>query len=340
VAAAERREALERLVVDVSRLPAQQRSALLMRELEGLSYAELGEALGVTVAAIKSLLVRARMGLVEAAEARDVACSQIRRDLALSQGRTVRASGRTRRHLRDCRGCREYRGRMRHLKRSFAAFVPAGAGPLGLLAKLGIGPGSGAAAGGGGAAAGGSVVAGGGLLGSGAAAATTCKVAAVVCSVVVTAGGAVEVERKLGDGGRATQSVHLPAPETGAAVSPQMFERPSPAGYRRPAARARPAPPRDISWQRGGLAAAGEPGSETAAPAPALADTALEVSPAGGVAAPEETLAREEPAPSESSGEEAPAAEELPPAATPLPSELPPATSDHLVGGARAAEVP
>jgi RNA polymerase sigma factor (sigma-70 family) len=340
VAAVERREDLERLVADVSRLPAQQRSALLMRELEGLSYAELGEALGVTVAAIKSLLVRARMGVVEAAEARDVACAQIRRELALAHGRAVRTSGRTRRHLRDCSGCREYRGRMRRLKRSFAAFVPAGAGPLGLLTKLGIGPGSGAAAGGGGAAAGGSVVAGGGLLGGGAAAATTCKVAAVVCSVVVTAGGAVEVERKLSDDGPPSQSVHMAAPESGAAASPQMFEPPRPADYRRPAAKARPAPPRGGSSQRGGLAAAGEPGSEAAAPAPALADTAVEVSPAGGVAAPEDTSARAEPAPSDPTDEEAPAAEELPRDAAPLPGELPPATSDHLVGGARVAEVP
>src|SRR5215212_8484455 len=74
LAEAERREDLRRLVEDVRRLPEQQRSALLMRELEGLSYAELGGALGVTVPAVKSLLVRARIGLAEALEARDAAC--------------------------------------------------------------------------------------------------------------------------------------------------------------------------------------------------------------------------------------------------------------------------
>jgi len=67
----ERREALRRLVADLQRLPEQQRSVLLMRELEGLSYAELADTHSVTVPAVKSLLVRARMGLVEAAEARD-----------------------------------------------------------------------------------------------------------------------------------------------------------------------------------------------------------------------------------------------------------------------------
>ena len=61
-----RREDLRRLVQDVQRLPEQQRSALLMRELDGLTYAELADALDTSVPAIKSLLVRARVGLVEA----------------------------------------------------------------------------------------------------------------------------------------------------------------------------------------------------------------------------------------------------------------------------------
>ena len=76
---AERREDLRQLVADVRRLPEQQRSALLMREMDGLSYAELGDALGISLQAVKSLLVRARIGLVEAVEARDTACSEIRR---------------------------------------------------------------------------------------------------------------------------------------------------------------------------------------------------------------------------------------------------------------------
>src|SRR5919112_1516107 len=45
LAEAERRDDLRRLVADVQRLPEQQRSALLMRELEGLSYADLAVAL-------------------------------------------------------------------------------------------------------------------------------------------------------------------------------------------------------------------------------------------------------------------------------------------------------
>src|SRR5690606_33336684 len=64
--AAERREDLRHLVQDIRGLPEQQRSALLMREMDGLSYAELSDALCLSLPAVKSLLVRARIGLVEA----------------------------------------------------------------------------------------------------------------------------------------------------------------------------------------------------------------------------------------------------------------------------------
>jgi RNA polymerase sigma factor (sigma-70 family) len=45
------------------RLPFNQRSALTMRELEGLSYPEIAETLGVTVPAVEALLARARRTL-------------------------------------------------------------------------------------------------------------------------------------------------------------------------------------------------------------------------------------------------------------------------------------
>ena len=96
-------------MVDVSSLPEQQRSALLMREIDGMTYADLAVALDVTVPAVKSLLVRARVGLVEAAEARDADCTEIRADLLRAYDRGVKASGRARKHMRSCDGCREYR---------------------------------------------------------------------------------------------------------------------------------------------------------------------------------------------------------------------------------------
>jgi RNA polymerase sigma factor (sigma-70 family) len=181
---AQRREDLKRLVTDVGRLPEQQRSALLMREIDGLSYADLAGALDVTVPAVKSLLVRARVGLVEAQESRDADCGEIQRDLMASYDRGVKASGRARRHMRECAGCRDYRDNLRGMRRRFAALAPAGAGPLALIAQL-LGGGGAAAAGGSGGAA---------LLG-GATTATACKVAAVVCATALTAGGAVEVRK-------------------------------------------------------------------------------------------------------------------------------------------------
>jgi RNA polymerase sigma factor (sigma-70 family) len=186
---AQQREDLRRLVGDVGRLPDQQRSALLMREIDGMSYADLAAALDVSVPAVKSLLVRARVSLVEAQESRDADCTEIRRDLLASYDRGVKASGRARRHMRECSGCREYRHALRGVRRSFAALTPAGAGPAALLAKiLGLG-----GAGGGAAAASGT--GGGAVVLGGAATATACKVAAVVCATALTAGGAVEVHK-------------------------------------------------------------------------------------------------------------------------------------------------
>jgi RNA polymerase sigma factor (sigma-70 family) len=188
---AERREDLRRLVSDVRRLPEQQRSALLMREMEGLTYKELSEALAVSVPAVKSLLVRARIGLVEAIEARDTACDEIRLDIAAAIDRGVRASGRARRHMRECSACREYRSALRGELRQLNGL---GGGSHGILATgaklLGLGgAGSGAAAGGGGAAAGG----GGVALVGGSAVAT--KVAVIACCAAVVGGSAVEVHK-------------------------------------------------------------------------------------------------------------------------------------------------
>ena len=205
----EQRERLRRLVDDVQRLPEQQRSALLMRELEGLAYTELADALGVTVPAVKSLLVRARCGLVEAGEARDTACLDIRSDLDDSLGRGVRASARSRRHLRDCEPCRAYRAQTREARRGLRALVPTG-GPLGALAKLlGLGgAGSAAGAGAGGSAA---VVTTG-------AAATATKVVAVVCCAAVFGGGAAELGHTPPPPASAAATAAAPADAAGRAV--------------------------------------------------------------------------------------------------------------------------
>src|SRR5688500_9780909 len=200
---AERREDLRRLIEDVRRLPEQQRSALLMREMDGLSYAELSEALGVSLQAVKSLLVRARIGLVEAIEARDTACADIRLDLTDSFDRGVRASGLARRHLRDCEGCTEYRTQLRTVRQGLGALLPGGAGPLAAVLKLvGLG-GAGSA---GAAGAGGGAAAGGGVLAA-ATSGSAAQVAAVVCcAAALTAGGAVGVGDGILDSSKSKQA--------------------------------------------------------------------------------------------------------------------------------------
>jgi RNA polymerase sigma factor (sigma-70 family) len=67
--ALERTLGLRRLVVAVQALPERQRSAILLRELEGRSYEEIATALGVTDGAVRQLLNRARNSLRSAAAA-------------------------------------------------------------------------------------------------------------------------------------------------------------------------------------------------------------------------------------------------------------------------------
>ena len=57
-----------------SELPETQRTALLLREIDALSYDQIAEAMDTTVPSVKSLLVRARVSLAEAAEARLLTC--------------------------------------------------------------------------------------------------------------------------------------------------------------------------------------------------------------------------------------------------------------------------
>jgi RNA polymerase sigma factor (sigma-70 family) len=136
-AVAERRADVQRLFDDLRGLPEVQRSALLMRELQGLSHAELAHVLDASVPAVKSLLVRARGGLVDAAEARGTACATIRDDLAATHDRRVKTSARAARHLLECPPCRSYRAELRRTTRRVAALAPAPAlFPLAALGRL------------------------------------------------------------------------------------------------------------------------------------------------------------------------------------------------------------
>lgn len=58
-------ELLAALQAALNELPWPQRSAWLLREVEGLSYEEIGEALGLPVSSVRGLLARGRKTLAE-----------------------------------------------------------------------------------------------------------------------------------------------------------------------------------------------------------------------------------------------------------------------------------
>ena len=171
------REEFRQLLSDVKKLPETQRAALLLREMDAISYEEIAQAMETTVPSVKSLLVRARISLAEASQARLLTCGEVRLELAEAAEGLCKASGPARRHVRECAECGEFRTQIRSDSKVLAALSPIG--PLlalkGLLAsKLGLGGGAGtgatSAAGTAGAGAGGagSIGAGAGALGAGA----------------------------------------------------------------------------------------------------------------------------------------------------------------------------
>ena len=62
---AEQRERLRAVTRAITGLPPEQRAALVLREFEGLSYEDVGEVLGVSVAAVKGRIHRARRGVLD-----------------------------------------------------------------------------------------------------------------------------------------------------------------------------------------------------------------------------------------------------------------------------------
>src|SRR5688500_18246229 len=105
-----------------------------------------------TVPSVKSLLVRARVSLAEAAEARLLTCEEVRLELGQVAEGISKSSPPVRRHLRGCERCRTFRVELRKTSKALAAIYPIG--PLVILKKLGIAKlGFGGAAGAGGAAA-------------------------------------------------------------------------------------------------------------------------------------------------------------------------------------------
>ncbi len=197
------REEFRLLVGDIHELPESQKTALVLREMDALSYEQIAEAMETTVPSVKSLLVRARVSLAEAAEARLLSCEEVRIELGeMAEGLRRRPSPLVRRHMRACARCTAFREQLKDNNRALAAVLPIG--PLVILKKLvlthvGHSAGSsatGAGAAGSGAAAGGTLVAGsttGGFVSAGIGAIAT-KAAAGLAAAALVTGAAVEVD--------------------------------------------------------------------------------------------------------------------------------------------------
>jgi RNA polymerase sigma factor (sigma-70 family) len=190
-----RREEFRLLVQDVQGLPETQRTALLLREIDALSYDQIAEAMETTVPSVKSLLVRARVSLAESAEARRLTCDEVRDELGEVAEGLQRMSPPVRRHLRACDRCAGFRKQLRDNNRALAALFPVG--PLLLLKKLLLANlGTTASAGSSAAAAAGasaSAAGAGGALSAGVGAMASKAAAGIAAAAIVTA-GAVEVD--------------------------------------------------------------------------------------------------------------------------------------------------
>jgi RNA polymerase sigma factor (sigma-70 family) len=128
----EERAEVQELVSSLGRLPEHQRTALVMRELGGSSYAEIAGALEVDETAVRGLIARARLSLRAELEASELACATVREELA-HQPDGRRRPAVVRRHLRACDGCREVAAGMRSDARVLRGLAPpAGLGLVGL----------------------------------------------------------------------------------------------------------------------------------------------------------------------------------------------------------------
>jgi RNA polymerase sigma factor (sigma-70 family) len=180
------RERLRHLLADIGQLPERQRGTLVMRELGGLGFEEIGAALGTSAAVARQTLYEARLGLREMDAGREMGCDEVTRAISDADGRVLRRRD-IRAHLRTCEGCRRFREEIGGRERDLAALSPLPAAlAAGLLQTVlgGAGAGTGAAGGSGAA------------LGAGAAktigAATLFKGAATVAAVAVIGVGAAD----------------------------------------------------------------------------------------------------------------------------------------------------
>lgn len=131
----QQREQFRLLIGDIQGLPETQRTALILREMEALTYEQIAEAMETTVPGVKSLLVRARISLAEAAEARQLTCADVRLELGeVAEGLRKKPDAPVRRHLKTCSRCSSFQGQLKSTSKALGILLPLG--PLAVLKRL------------------------------------------------------------------------------------------------------------------------------------------------------------------------------------------------------------
>jgi RNA polymerase sigma factor (sigma-70 family) len=153
----ERRSDLRELLRSMRRLPEEQRTALALFEMGGLSQTEIAQAMDCSPGRVKALVFQARTNLIHARAAAGATCDSVRAQLATLRGGRLNTRE-LRTHVRDCEGCAEFALAVREQRRRLAIVLPV----LPLMAAMKAPVVTGVAAGGGAAVSG----AGGAVLGS------------------------------------------------------------------------------------------------------------------------------------------------------------------------------
>ncbi|MGH2914748.1 MAG: RNA polymerase sigma factor, partial [Solirubrobacteraceae bacterium] len=222
------RERLAQLVADLGALPERPRSALVLRELAGLSHQEIALALQTTVAAAKQSIYEARCSLHDLAQGRTMACADLRRRVSDGDGRVLRARC-VRAHMRQCPECAAFAAAIADRPTALAALVPmlpVAASWAILRRAVGSGAGGGASAGAGATAVGGGAAAAAGKvagIGLAAKSLAVTGLALTVAAVTVTVTGVTAVT---GSQLRAAPSVSRAAhaEHRAAAVAPHQID--------------------------------------------------------------------------------------------------------------------
>lgn len=202
------RERLRTLFADLGELPTRQRGALVMRELAGLEFKQIGEAFGTSPAVARQTVYEARLSLRQLEAGREMRCEKAMQQLSAADGRVARRRD-LRAHLRVCPDCRAFGDAIAARRHDFAAISPLpAAAAAGILHSL-IGAQASTTAGLAGAA-------GAAGAGAGKVAATSVAVKAVATAAAVVTIGVVVADRGgLIDAG-------LPGVDAGDAVPQEM----------------------------------------------------------------------------------------------------------------------